>query len=164
MPRAAAVANEFLDLARNDAGCGPIDQMKLQKLIFYAHAWWLASEGRDLIPEDIEAWPWGPVVRDIYYQTTNFGRQPVAGKLRALDADGEWTHPMMTIAEEKRHVKEVWDIHKSLSGIQLSNATHMPGEPWTIVSNKVGGNLSEKPVIPNDLIMRVFKEKFRTGN
>jgi hypothetical protein len=62
---AAAVANAFLDIQELDGGnFPPIDQMKLQKLVYYAYAWWLAYTGQQLFPEDVEAWPWGPVARN----------------------------------------------------------------------------------------------------
>lgn len=159
MPRAAAVANEFLELSRQEVSSGPIDQMKLQKLVFYAHAWWLAYKDEGLIPEDIEAWPWGPVVRDIYSQTAKFGRQAVVGSLRVLDENGEWITPKLKDVDQKKHVKSVWDTHKSFSGIQLSNATHMQGEPWTVVNAKYSGDLATKPVIPNELIKNIFHKK-----
>ena len=62
---AAAVANEFLALGEKEPRFPPIDQLKLQKLLFYAHAWHLAIKKAPLFDEDFEAWPWGPVVRDI---------------------------------------------------------------------------------------------------
>jgi hypothetical protein len=38
-----AVPNAFLDIEDQDASVfPPIDQMKIQKLLFYAHAWFLA--------------------------------------------------------------------------------------------------------------------------
>ncbi|MEO0484765.1 MAG: type II toxin-antitoxin system antitoxin SocA domain-containing protein [Pseudomonadota bacterium] len=159
MARAAAIANEFLSLALSDPQYGPIDQMKLQKLVYYAHAWWLGTKGVELFPEDVEAWPWGPVVRDIYYQTASFGKQPVTTRLKALDDMGNWVTPELTEGEEKAHVRAVWDVHKGFSGIELSNATHMPGEPWTIVSERHGGDVSTKPMIPGDLIRHVFRQK-----
>lgn len=77
---AAAVANEFLDLQASDSATPPLDHMKLQKLIFYAHAWWLAIKSVPLFDDDIEAWPWGPVVRNVYLEFADFGKRPIVGK------------------------------------------------------------------------------------
>ena len=159
MVLAAAVGNKFLELSRKEPNCSAMDQMKLQKLLFYAHAWWLAIEKKILFPEDIEAWTWGPVVRDIYSQTACFGRQPVAGNLRALDDNGNWIFPRLEEKSHIHHVGEVWNTHKNLTGIQLANSTHAPGEPWTIVYDKCGGDLSSSPVIPNGLIKKIFEVK-----
>lgn len=162
---AAAVANEFLELQSADAGYPPIDQMKLQKLVFYAHAWHLGFVGTPLFDEDVYAWPWGPVVPPIYHQFLEFGRKPIAGK-RATELektgdgplDYRFVTPAIPGADMKAFIKGVWDTHKKFSGIQLSNATHVPGEPWTIIKDKYG-NLETKPLIPNELIAEVFKEK-----
>ena len=40
--------------------------LKLQKLLYYAQAWSLVWDGEPLFQEKIEAWPSGPVVREVY--------------------------------------------------------------------------------------------------
>lgn len=160
---AAAVANEFLNLAASEAQA--IDQMKLQKLLFYAHAWRLAIKGQPLFEDDFEAWPWGPVVRDIYSQTRSYGRAPITGRLSELQKVGgnslDWNFsiPKGVEAEElKDFIRQVWDSHKSYSGVQLSNSTHAAGEPWTIIKDRYG-SLDSKPKIPNEIIAAIFKKK-----
>jgi len=164
---AAAVANEFLDLAASEATA--IDQMKLQKLLFYAHAWHLAMNDRPLFEDDFEAWPWGPVVRDIYSQTRGYGRAPITGRLSELQKVGgnllDWrfsTPKGVEDKELKEFVRQVWDSHKNYSGVQLSNSTHAAGEPWTIIKDRYG-SLDSKPKIPNDVIATIFKRKLDGG-
>lgn len=163
---ATAVANFFLDLAAEEKETvPPIDQMKLQKLIYYAHAWWLAEKGHALFEDDVEAWPWGPVVRDVYLAFKDCGRAPIRDK-RATElvrtGDGKFDYvvvrPDSPPDEVKDFLREVWDVHKRYSGVQLSNATHAVGEPWTVVKEQVG-DLSGQPRIPNALIRDVFRSK-----
>lgn len=163
---AAAVANFFLDIEGKETNnTPPIDQLKIQKLSFYSHAWWLAYDRGPLFDEDIEAWPWGPVVRELYGQFIHCGRNPI-GNRRATTlvkvGDGPQDYrvqiPVSPSNDIKAFLESVWDTHKHMSGIALSNATHMAGEPWTIVKEQRGG-LDEKPTIPNDLIRDVFKQK-----
>jgi uncharacterized phage-associated protein len=168
---AAAAANEFLNLAGAE-GKG-VDPMKLQKLLFYAHGYNLALRGAPLFEQDFEAWPWGPVVRDIYFQTREFGREPVNKRLQEIRRTGigvnEYnfiTPPGVGDLETQKFVKSIWAAFKGYSGVQLSNATHAPGEPWTIVRDRFG-SLDHKPTIPNELISDVFKKKldgYDTGN
>jgi uncharacterized phage-associated protein len=165
---AAAVANEFLNLASREAIA--IDQMKLQKLLFYAHAWHLALKDRPLFEDDFEAWPWGPVVRDIYSQTRGYGRSPISGRLAELQKvggnalDWKFSTPGGVDSEElKEFIREVWDTHKTYSGVQLSNSTHARGEPWTIIKDRYG-DLDSKPKIPNEIISAVFKKKLDSGS
>jgi uncharacterized phage-associated protein len=163
---AAAVANEFIKLGREEPFFPPIDQMKLQKLLFYAHAWHLAYKGTPLFEEDFEAWPWGPVVRDVYYQTKNYGRSVITGELSNLQRTGDgpldysFATPSIQDPDISKFIRNVWNVHKKFTGVQLSNATHAPGEPWSIVLEQYG-SLDGKPTIPNKLIMDVFRQKVK---
>lgn len=155
---AAAVANAFVAFAREEPQF-LFDQMKLQKLLYYAHAWRLAIHGEALFDEDLEAWPWGPVVRDIYNQTAGLGRGRIDQTFLHLSAaDFALMEPKQPDDEILGFLRDVWDSHKRFTGIQLSNSTHAPGEPWAIVKRGYG-SLAGKPTIPNDLIQRVFLEK-----
>jgi uncharacterized phage-associated protein len=142
--------------------------MKLQKLLFYGHAWYLAIHDRPLFDENIEAWPWGPIVRDVYYQTRHYGRDPVKSPIRKLFWDP--TAPLNSRFEEpdvndgpiKSFIKQIWEVHKPYTGVQLSNSTHAPGEPWKIIKEQFQ-TLDAKPTIPNDLIAAVFKRKLENA-
>jgi len=166
---AGAVANAFLDAQDqepNEASFPRIDPMKLQKLLFYAQGWWLALKQKGpLFREEIYAWPWGPVIPHIYQEFKRFGRNQIVGA-RATElvktGPGPFAYTVRTPDPPDDEVKsflfDVWQAHKPYSGVQLSNATHEPGEPWTIVKEKYG-SLDDKPLIPNDLIKEVFKGK-----
>ncbi|MBN7355556.1 Protein of uncharacterised function, possible prophage protein [Mycobacteroides abscessus subsp. abscessus] len=52
---------------------GWIDAWRLQKLVYFAHAWSLAWDGRGLFDSDVEAWPDGPVERELY-AANKYGR------------------------------------------------------------------------------------------
>ncbi|KRB82372.1 hypothetical protein ASE00_09905 [Sphingomonas sp. Root710] len=160
----AAVANEFLALGRAEPSVPKIDQMKLQKLLFYAHAWYLAMNNRKpLFEDDFEAWPWGPVVRPVYTQTVDCGRREVDTLISEFGSVGDgfsFVTPDGVPEELKPFIRSVWDIHKKYTGVQLSNATHAPGEPWTIIKEQYG-SLDSKPKIPNDLIAAVFEQKLK---
>jgi uncharacterized phage-associated protein len=166
---AIAVANFFLTRGREDAGFPPIDQMKLQKLVYYAQAWYLAYHNTPLFLEDVEAWPWGPVVRPIYYQTRSFGRGPITSSLTELQFDSgaplkpKFVAPEVSDPTLMQFLNLIWDVHKPFTGIQLSNSTHAPGEPWTIVRDQYG-SLESKPIIPPDLMAAVFKGKNQGQN
>jgi uncharacterized phage-associated protein len=169
---AAAAANEFLKLGWNESGVPPVTQMKLQKLLYYAHGWHLAIFGKPLFDEDFEAWPWGPVVRDIYFQTKDFGKDPIVNYVSRLVVKPN--EPILSarfdtpkIGEEELELKSflraVWETHKSYTGVQLSNSTHAPGQPWAIMKERYG-SLDNKPTIPNDLIAEVFKKKLAAND
>jgi uncharacterized phage-associated protein len=44
----------------------PIDQLKLQKIVFFAAGEFAALTGSQMFPEPIEAWDYGPVIYDVW--------------------------------------------------------------------------------------------------
>lgn len=170
---AAAVANAFLDLQNVDPDKGrfpPIDQMKLYKLVYYAQAWWLAHYGTPLFPEDVHAWPWGPVVPELYGHFKSAGSGAIQEqRATVMQKAGEgWLDYTFVEPPPPEHgvlefLRQVWETHKSLSGVELSNATHALGEPWTIVKDLHSGDLSRKPMIPLDVMRDVFVGKMSAG-
>jgi uncharacterized phage-associated protein len=157
---AIAAANEFIELGLAEPTFAP-DPMKLQKLLFYAHAWHLALNNEPLFDEDFEAWPWGPVVRNVYIETKDFYNNIITSKLKELvttESAPYFSASSVESPKTKAFIRSVWESHKTYSGIQLSNATHRDGEPWTIVKEQYG-SLSGKPTISNEIISNVFKQK-----
>ena len=68
----AAVANEFIKLSEQETdSVPPLDRLKLQNLLFYAHAWHLANDRGLLFEDDIQAAPWGVIIHDVHEQTKN---------------------------------------------------------------------------------------------
>jgi uncharacterized phage-associated protein len=100
--------------------CGPMTAMKLQKLCYYAYGYHLAWEGRQLFPENFEAWANGPVCRDLYRAHRgrfSLEKGSIPGIPDALD-DGE-----------RESVDLVLSAYCDLTAHQLSLMTHHE-EPW----------------------------------
>lgn len=163
---AISVANWFLERSWREPESLHCDQMKLYKLTYYANAWYLGNGCGELFQEDVKAWPHGPVVPDLYGQFKKFGRNRITelGKRLEPRADGGFGFVV------PRHdgsldsfFESVWNVYKDKSGIQLSNMTHMDGEPWTIVAESYGYDLSSKPTIPSEIIEAVFARRVEQG-
>ena len=63
------VAKFFIDLAqkREQQQRGDlVTNLRLQKLLYFAQGWSLARYGKPLFDAPIEAWKFGPVVREVY--------------------------------------------------------------------------------------------------
>ncbi len=54
-----------------------ITNLRLQKLLYYAQAWYLVNFGKPLFEEKIEAWQFGPVIPAVYDEFKSFGRHPI---------------------------------------------------------------------------------------
>lgn len=162
-----AVANAILAIAEQ-AGSRDITPMKLQKLIYYAHAWSLALLNTPLINQEIQAWTYGPVIEDIYHAFKNFGNTQITGRATELGfANGQLSFIAPEIEASDTQaislINEIWRIYGSLSPIQLSNMTHTPDSPWYEVASKYSFNLPMNVPIPNELIQAKFREKHAAG-
>lgn len=54
---------------------------------------------------------------------------------------------------------KVWDVYSEYTGVQLSAMTHRKGTPWDVVWRAQGGDNYRGATIPNELIMRHYKER-----
>jgi uncharacterized phage-associated protein len=108
------------DLAHAFLSIEPMTNKKLQKLCFYAKAWYLALNDDNLISEDFEAWVHGPVCPSLYheYKEYRFSKIP----LFSGDAD--------SIPEEfTSFAQMVFKAYGDLTGDQLEDVTHIE-DPW----------------------------------
>lgn len=109
---------------------GPVDPLRLQKLLYYAQAWHLAWYDEPLFDEPIEAWSYGPVVPSICRQYKAQGRQPitatVAGTATALDD------------RQMRAICAVVSAYGSLTGPELVRMTHAEA-PWREARSDTNG-------------------------
>ncbi|HEV8070310.1 MAG TPA: type II toxin-antitoxin system antitoxin SocA domain-containing protein [Planctomycetaceae bacterium] len=166
---AAAIANEFIDLAA--ASGESLTQMRLQKLVFFAHGWHLAIYGKPLLDEQVEAWKFGPVIRSLYRELRESGDKPIRGKIVKWKTTGRFKTPEFTLseyvpglhdhpdkaAETKAFLRRVWDVYRPYTAIQLSNMTHAPGSPWETVYRSYSGDVPKGTDIPTDTIQRYFE-------
>ena len=122
-----AIANTFL--AEHGAESGGVSHMKLQKLVFYAYGWWLASHDEPLTTEAPQVWKFGPVFNSLYSALAPFGMQPIDSPRRAVPIGAAPTVP-----DDENEVREllewVWQRYGGHSAGQLSDMTHAPGTPW----------------------------------
>jgi uncharacterized phage-associated protein len=158
-----AVANEFLTIARK-AG-KDLTPMKLQKLVYFAHGWFLAVTGKPLISERVQAWQYGPVIQSLYKEFKEYGNEPIITPA-AIESgwDGERTRVFVysldnsglkeeEINEARQVIQKVWDLYGGFSAARLSNATHVDGGPWQQVYKE--GHRSIE--IPDDKIRGYFQ-------
>ncbi len=159
---AKAVANTILRRAR-DRGIQDITPMKLQKLIYYAHAWCLAVYNQPLVNEGVEAWNYGPVIPAVYYEFKHFGGEPIvnsfAMEIGIHEGQLQTITPYISGEESKTLdlIEKVLDSYGALSPVQLSNMTHREGEPWKVLFNHFSESLPRNTKIPDDLIRDCFQ-------
>jgi uncharacterized phage-associated protein len=61
----------------------PITNLKLQKLLYYAQAWYLAIYDEPLFEERLEAWVHGAVQPQVYSQLKQFLWEPISASVQS---------------------------------------------------------------------------------
>ena len=133
------------------ARAGAVDQIKLQKLLYYAQGWSLAWRGEALFPETVEAWRWGPVVDAAYQDYKRHGmdefERPESGDSEALTV------------EELGVVAAVVDRYGQLGQWELQQLTH-EDPAWLEAWGDRGPDDRGRQAIDLDLMVRTFRRGF----
>ncbi len=151
-----AVANYFLDLAEKSGK--PLDPMKMQKLVYFAHGWYLLNYNEPLLNEKIQAWKFGPVIQSLYHEFKAFGNNPIDRKAKEESWIGlvrKETVPIIPVDDTKtrQFLDSFWEVYSKFSGVALSNLTHRPGTPW---EKTYAADVRENEIDDN-LILEYFK-------
>lgn len=116
----------------------PISNLQLQKILYFLQREYLQKVGRRLFSDDIQAWQFGPVVPEVYYQYCGFGSMDITMKYDC-QIDGADRKRIDAVVLEKRD-KNPWD---------LVEETHAEGKAWATVYRNGQGN---HKIIPIDTI------------
>lgn len=133
----------------------PVTQMKLQKMVYFAHGYHLAKYGEPLIIEDFEAWQFGPVAPSIYNEFKLYGSDPIL-----MEETGKWEAERRALSPEANDaINYTWEATKDISAYKLSGWTHHKNSPWAAAyqPNIVG------TVIENNEIKTYFTQ-FLSGD
>ena len=146
-----SVAKYLLDKGRENGRV--FSPMKIIKLVYIAHGWMLGIYGRPLIREDVEAWKYGPVVRELYHEVKRFRNRVVdPNSLIVLENDD-------FDDDEKSIMDETLEAYQQLSAVQLSQITHASGTPWDFIYNERKTGI----VVPNDLIEDHYRRMYEAN-
>lgn len=146
--KAYDVALYFLFRARELEAGDTISNLKMHKLLYYAQGHYLAIFDEVLFDDDIEAWKYGPVVKNVYDRFKVYGN--LAIDFKELD---NFKHELYT----ERHLDILPFVFNkyNIQAKELVNMTHSE-KPWRTYYDKHTTNL-----IPVDVIRDFFKEEFK---
>ncbi len=124
------VANYFIYLSSKIVGDNKeregITNLKLQKILYFAQAYFVAKIGRTLFKEKIEAWEYGPVVPVVYHEYKKNGNRPIVLE-----------HDISTISvTDKKSLDIVWENFGGYSARRLVDMTHAH-KPWKEASGEI---------------------------
>lgn len=126
-----------------------ISHLKLQKLVYCTHGWWLAfrKEGKvpfiqgDLLDELPQAQQYGPIYASLYAALRH--RKLFANPVPPMP--GEENNCIASDDSRIPLLDWVSDRYIQLSGFDMSDLTHKEGSPWHQVTNG-GKHVNEQPI------------------
>ena len=100
-----------------------ITNLKMQKLLYYAQAWYMVNnEGTPLFSDEIQAWQYGPVVPSVYQFFKEYNSYPIDCSVTKED--------IAIIGEHERDFLDEFAIeYFSMSATELVSMTHNEA-PW----------------------------------
>ena len=136
---------KVLDLAKYIIGSIPVDNLKLQKLLFYSQAVCLVRYEKVAFGDKIEAWMYGPVIPGVYRAFRKYGFDVIPPSHRPV---------RITDVKIVDSTDMVMKFYGSMTGAELISETHSE-EPWRQAFQK-GPNME----IGNEDIRRYYSNVF----
>lgn len=134
-----------LDVASYITNNSQVDNLKIQKLLYYCQAVHLVlNNSKPLFTDEIQAWQYGPVVPNVYHKYKKYGLDLVPPQKQRHELD----------SEELKTVGIVLDYYGNMSGTRLINKTHQES-PWKDVYQPNKRNIT----ISTESIYNYFKDK-----
>ncbi|WP_082923221.1 Panacea domain-containing protein [Flavobacterium succinicans] len=138
------IADYFVRKAKEE-GQG-VDPMKLLKLTYIAHGWYLGFKDKPLFLNQVQAWKHGTVIPELYHVIKRYGSGYVDKSTLELYTENKIKK------EDESFLNAIWNQYKQFSGGQLSDKTHEEGTPWQTSYNGL-----HNVTIPTERIKEYYK-------
>ena len=151
------IANHFLRESWK-AGTRDITPMKLLKLVYIAHGWFLGDTGNRLIYDPVCAWPYGPVIPNLYFRINHYRGYPITSEITS--EIGFSNEPELCDSVIK-FLDIILKHYNQYSAFELSALTHQKDTPWYKVKKTSSQKKldSRSVLIPDDVIKAYYAEK-----
>lgn len=122
----------------------PISNLQLQEILYFLQVIHASATGKLLFADPFEAWPYGPIIRDVYVKFSDEGGFPIKRKFDTEIDDS--IRPFLDAGVDILAEKAPWDQ------IRIS---HAKKSPWDTIYNR---KYLHNGIIPNELIMQCAGE------
>ena len=147
------VAEYFINRAKKENSA--LTPKKLQKMLYYAQAWFLVFEDKKLFNEKIEAWLHGPAILSIYQKYKIFGFSPI---IKEVNQDILNKIP----SSIEKFLSDIWKVYGKFDADYLEILSHNE-DPWRKARINVGEFSASKNEI-TDIAMKTFYKQLLNQN
>ncbi len=141
-----AVANALLEIAEKKDG-KRLTNLVLQKLVYFAHGWYLGLTHTRLVCEVCQSWRYGPVFQYLYNALRKYGSGEVTEKIETFDR-------VENGSEDYQFLERLYDQYGGCSAGDLIAITHNPGSPW----EQMGAGMIPYKEIPDNIIEEFYSK------
>lgn len=143
-----AVANYIMNWfnARSES----VTNLKMQKLVYFAQGFVLAELRHPLFREKLEAWAYGPVVRELYLKLNKYQSAPITAPLDCDDF-------IEKDSREGQQIERMLRMLGHLTATQLVKLSHQKNTPWDATMEQDG----KFSVIPLWRILDYFSDALK---
>jgi uncharacterized phage-associated protein len=128
--------------------------MKLQKLVYFTHGWWLAINNHSVLVERPQVWTHGPVFKSLYHTLKSFGHRPIDHPQPRYPTEvPEVVRDSNTLPE---YVDFVWGRYGHLSSFALSAMTHKIDGAWNKLASEYDYKVPFDLEIPDEYVRDEF--------
>lgn len=146
MYSALSISNFFIFKSWEETGIG-IRPLKLIKMVYYAHGWYLALAGKSLINEKVIIGDYGPIIDSIYLEYNN-------SRNKSIKKANVYFESYNKIDDKDiLFLNKIFDVYSKYTDLQLATLAHQKDTPWFQKKINKGSELS------NDLIKDFFLKK-----
>lgn len=144
------VADWFINqVDRQAADC--VTPLEIQRLVFFAQAWYLANNGRAMFKEDFEAWATGPVEPSIFMRFEHLASSSIPEIEGAREIGGDRLEVL----------KSVQDQYGCYKNRKLAELSREPGGPWENARRGLAPEAASSAVITKEAMKKFYGEKIQ---
>lgn len=124
-----------------------ITNLKLQKIMYYAQAWFLALKDCDLFPEEMQAWVHGPVEPGQYSRFRGYQWNPIADHPPDPDLPKVITD----------HLDEVMAVYGVETAYALERMTHEE-MPWQSARAGLASDQPSRAIVRKEHMKQFYRQ------
>jgi uncharacterized phage-associated protein len=135
--------------------------LKLQKLVYFIHAWGLTLTGKSPINEKPQAWQFGPAFESIYFAASEYGKNPIKKFFKSMHVITDEFSNIVPSADDKSFWQLTDDVMKNylhFTPLELSALAHEEGSAWDLARAQKSTFISDESII-NDFRAKLEAHK-----
>jgi uncharacterized phage-associated protein len=125
-----------------------ITNLKLQKLLYYAQAWYLALNNEGIFQEDFQAWVHGPVLPSQYHRFKHNDWRPIMDNVSASRTG----NPRLD-----KHLVKILDVFGVETAPALELMTHQE-RPWIDARRGLAATAPSKAIISKESMKKFYRQ------